>query len=223
MGTDIHMYVEKKIGKEWKADHTIECWSDRNYNMFAMLADIRNGRGFAGIRTGSGYEPIAAPRGEPSDLSSYVRENKTWDHTPTWLTLAEILAAEESGYFEKTTDHVGAVPLTAGDDAMPFGKADNYVDWKERGGGWPHSWSGSVSGKSISNITAEEADKLIAGGYKAAPPSDHAATRYFVTVGWKAKYRDSAESFLAWVRDDLMPLAEKHGAQNVRLVFGFDS
>jgi len=48
--------------------------SGRNYNWFAVLADVRNGRGFAGIKTGEGFDPIADPKGFPSDASRETME-----------------------------------------------------------------------------------------------------------------------------------------------------
>ena len=40
----------------------------RSYNTFAMLANVRNGRGFAGVRTSTGFPVIHEPRGLPDDL-----------------------------------------------------------------------------------------------------------------------------------------------------------
>ena len=39
-------------------------YSDRSYDVFAMLADVRNGSGFAGVVTGEGFLPLAL-RGYP--------------------------------------------------------------------------------------------------------------------------------------------------------------
>lgn len=44
-------------------------WRGRNYNVFAILADVRNGRGFAGVETSKGFKVIAEPRGLPKDMS----------------------------------------------------------------------------------------------------------------------------------------------------------
>lgn len=42
-------------------------FDNRNYDLFAALADVRNGVGFAGVKTGKAIEPIAMPRGIPDD------------------------------------------------------------------------------------------------------------------------------------------------------------
>lgn len=78
MGCDIHFYVEKRINGIWQTadkwsadldddrpyvDYDDRFYRDRNYDLFGILADVRNGRGFAGVTTGEGFVPIAAPQG----------------------------------------------------------------------------------------------------------------------------------------------------------------
>lgn len=100
MGTDIHVAVEVRKADGWhrafpddeakdpwcvqeaaaepgetdwyKTRARVEWYRTRNYNAFAMLANVRNGRGFAGVLTGDGFVPIDDPRGWPSDLSAEV-------------------------------------------------------------------------------------------------------------------------------------------------------
>lgn len=66
----------------------------RNYDVFAILAGVRNGRGFAGIKTGDGFIPIAEPKGLPKDMSALVqRESERWGldgHSHSHLTLKEL-------------------------------------------------------------------------------------------------------------------------------------
>lgn len=100
MGCDIHMYMEKKVNDRWEtADFfhyapnrrgemeltRIEFMGDRNYKLFARLADVRNGYG---------VQPIAYPRGVPKDLSDYVRNwynvEHDWTFGHSYLTLREI-------------------------------------------------------------------------------------------------------------------------------------
>lgn len=97
MGTDIHCVAEirrPKHGGKWEpalspipnkyfqpdepqdeSNRKLEYprlirW--RNYDLFAMLAGVRNGRGFAGVVTGAGFNPISEPRGLPDDLSPHM-------------------------------------------------------------------------------------------------------------------------------------------------------
>lgn len=102
MGCDIHLFVEarksatepwelvaiksrcdwcngKKVRKDGEVCYGCKGFgerigfSSRNYNTFAILANVRNGRGFAGCDTGDGFEPISEPRGLPEDMSSELR------------------------------------------------------------------------------------------------------------------------------------------------------
>lgn len=57
----------KRYGNESK--YQIKPNSSRNYDWFSILANVRNGSGFAGIKTGNGFDVIAEPRGLPDDIS----------------------------------------------------------------------------------------------------------------------------------------------------------
>lgn len=104
MGCDIHLYVERCTDSGWEnIPNQSEEWADpanwysgRNYHLFAILADVRNGHGFAGVKTGEGFIPIAPPRGLPDDVSASIRaKSDEWDidgHSHSHLTVAEILA-----------------------------------------------------------------------------------------------------------------------------------
>src|SRR3990167_8545130 len=135
MGCDIHLAVEVRKGGKWerrlppteardpwlvksasenpgdrwreaRAERT---WYDhRNYDCFAILANVRNGFGVAGIATGGGFTPISAPRGLPPDMSPEVArldyshpehdedsdDVSLGEHSRSWLTLAELLACD---------------------------------------------------------------------------------------------------------------------------------
>lgn len=107
MGTDIHLYVEIKNKDngdleflpaegnapqtDWEKENNHWDWyGGRNYSLFAILANVRNGSGFAGVDTGDGYVPIAMPRGVPEDASPEFAE-RVWGHSASWLNLKEIL------------------------------------------------------------------------------------------------------------------------------------
>jgi hypothetical protein len=113
MGCDIHVYIEKRIGKDsvWTADegHHLEVefegspdervWvhecsaAGRDYELFGLLAGVRS----------YGDECLYQPRELPADLSEKVRlaaENWGMDgHSHTYLTLSEFTeCVEKSGY-----------------------------------------------------------------------------------------------------------------------------
>lgn len=67
-------------------------FDDRNYDLFAMLADLCNGVGFAGHHRGEVLEPIGQPRGIPEDASpEYLEEARRSEaHTFTHHTVREL-------------------------------------------------------------------------------------------------------------------------------------
>ncbi|WP_052350317.1 hypothetical protein [Paenibacillus gorillae] len=106
MGTDIHVYIEQKTIKndnplmtewnsidEWSNDPYFEVtevrkkyWTDRNYLLFAILANVRNRYNI---------QPISLPKGLPDDVSPKVKirsdEENGDAHTRSWLNLKELL------------------------------------------------------------------------------------------------------------------------------------
>lgn len=75
MGTDIHLMLQVKQGGNWLDIEPCAGWSrPRNYDLFAILANIRNGSGFAGVPTGEGFVPISEPRGIPQDLQYRIKD-----------------------------------------------------------------------------------------------------------------------------------------------------
>lgn len=116
MGTDIFIYVEvhrhgrwllaepleknpiwdgepSEMGNEWKPR---ELFSDRVYELFAILANVRNP-----MRAVTPFEYIAEPRGLPSDASRPLREwHNCWKDdafAESWLLVAELLAFDWHG------------------------------------------------------------------------------------------------------------------------------
>ena len=74
----------------WSKDdswHADELYTDRNYYLFAILADVRNGIGKV--------EPIDCPRGVPDDASSgYKYAVDRWDgdaHSHSYFNLDELI------------------------------------------------------------------------------------------------------------------------------------
>ena len=105
MGCDIHMYVEYKnntnINREWccgdyfrmdnpVADEPVikrvELYDDRDYSLFAILADVRNS---------NLVEYIAEPKGLPDDATEFVkREYMAWGsdaNSCSYFTLQELI------------------------------------------------------------------------------------------------------------------------------------
>lgn len=205
-------------------------YHNRNYDVFAILADVRNGRGFAD-ETGDGFRVIRKPRGVPKNVSAVVRDYHLWEHTPSWLLLSEILAFD----WTQETGHAGVIPLLSSQCMNGSFDKDSYEAWLARGGGQPKSWSGGVPGGNSETVPEAAARVLLA-----QPELRRAGTDYYTQVRWTEVYSESASDFLAFVDTFLRPLAIVHDdcrdvpglaehcdvcrrQDNVRVVFGFDS
>ena len=203
MGTDVHgIWQAKKDGK-W-VDIESKWDQDRHYFLFAWLADVRNGFGFAGVSTHDPIKPIAARRGLPPDFdggeehpvhdvavmgrrAEYIEEGEPpvmWlgDHSHSWLTADEILAAERPSSVRK----YGVLTL------------EQYNAWDKVS--QPEAWCGGVMGPNLHTSLPSEI----------GPETTH------VQVSW-IRTDDGLDYFV----DEVRRLKELHG--EVRLVFGFDS
>jgi hypothetical protein len=83
----------------WHVPYNLEYYGGRNYYIFSILADVRNG---------SGVEPINYPKGIPDDASSgYLYMCDQWDsdaHSHSYFTLEDLLNVDWSEY---ESDRIG--------------------------------------------------------------------------------------------------------------------
>lgn len=254
MGADIHLFVEAKGGKHghWhKLDRTVSIpdwrhttqyhlgWGgSRNYNAFAMLANVRNGYGFAGVDTGDGFEPIDAPRGLPEDVSEEIEEESDrWGvdgHSHSYFTLRELLDLEESGYWDKTTTHRGVFLK----EALEKAKAEDIVRKIEGQDVWltrpPESYAGGISGpnigpKDLYTIHFERTYREAAGWLTdvTIPAMTEVADSFVLNSFFTAGMEPSEEGFRPYptvIRDKTRTM--KHwvdSAELIRATFWFDN
>jgi hypothetical protein len=206
MGTDIHCVWQKKNKDNSWTDIQANYDEDRHYYLFAWLADVRNGFGFAGVRTHEPLVPIAEPRGLPADFQvdedyyhTASRETypkwrldyhekgepyNVWlgEHSHSWLTWDEILLAEQP----KDNIKTGIITIA------------EFKEWDKKTP--PESYCGGISGHSI--VVAENINSI-------TPATTH------VRVQW------IDNSCLQYFIDIVQALKNEHGKG--RLVFGFDS
>ena len=96
------LYGEDECSEDEREKILNDYWEDplyigRNYNLFAILANVRNGRGFAGAKTGEGFIPISEPRGFPMDACEETKtdycarfyEEDVEDQTPAGIAAAK--------------------------------------------------------------------------------------------------------------------------------------
>lgn len=233
MGTDIHLYVERRVNGAWVPCDTWEddiyepgaktvpygkrFYNDRCYDLFGILANVRNGSGFAGCDTGDGFIPICEPRGLPDDLSQEICAGASdFIHTPSWLTLRELLDYD----WTRTTNKRGWV------------NGPEYNDWVGCGGRsrdeGPKSWRGGIMGRDVEHITEQEMERRlqnILDQFKGDRDCIGTAIKdllgnKFCKVSWQIPYYRAAAGFLS----ETMPRLWRLGApEDVRIVFWFDS
>ena len=127
MGCDIHLQVEQRVNGAWSIVHDVpEGIDGRNYDLFGVLANVRNGT------WGDALPPIAERRGLPPD---HVRrfdddeEDQFGDHSFSYVTLAELLAYEWDAPVRKV-GYVTAAFAEAWDGVTP---PDSYSAWSNTG------------------------------------------------------------------------------------------
>ncbi|MDG3006431.1 hypothetical protein [Paludisphaera mucosa] len=236
MGCDIHFYVENKVNGDWQSadrwepseasGHEVEpassihykkrFYSDRNYSLFAILADVRNGRGFAGCDTGNGFVPIDDPRGLPDDVSDMVKAaSDCWDgdgHSHSWFTVAELLEYD----WTQTTKHRGYV------SAAQFYE---WNRWRREDGEGPESYCGDVGGGSVEKVSEAEMrrriEEVTAGDwYRSEEKVQEQLPSVYCQVEWEQPYYKAARGFLS---DTLPQLWRLGKPEDVRIVFWFDN
>jgi len=214
MGTDIHAVFEAKKNGEWTGVlSTYE--GGRHYQLFAVLAGVRNGVGFVGTRLGDPVVPISEPRGYPPGFQVI--------DTHRHPIAVECLPERRRRYAVEDAEEAGRpVSMYMGYHDHSWLSADEILDWAANAPtipkygvvsmatfcAWdrkskPREHCGAVFGPGIVVKTMPEVD---AGEY---------ATD--VAVHWTSDLKEELGYFL----DEIARLKKEHG--EVRMVFGFDS
>ena len=83
MGCDIHLHIEVKIHGKW--EHWGNPAIDRNYDLFAVMAGVRNNGDII---------PLSEPKGLPANLTTVTQFAYDYEkpdaHSMSWLSLKEI-------------------------------------------------------------------------------------------------------------------------------------
>lgn len=214
MGTDIHGGFIKVVKDE--KDNVVSKqpiktnWNfDRNYTLFAILAGVRNGYGFAGCYRHEPLQPIAEGRGLPEFIS--VVEDCTddlynewygcWDdeeefgcwlgdHSHTYMTVKEILEWKD---WSNHLSQGGVVSVEHYEDTIDKGKEPEY-------------WSGGISGGEVVVVTENN--------YKCGAKATH------VQCFWQSE--ESLGQMYGWFLEEIERIKNEHG-EDTYLVIGFDS
>lgn len=234
MGCDIHAIAEVKIDGRWRINtdkvfpnpwyekgstdgyskHKYNDYPEdgRSYDWFAVLADVRNGRGFAGSVTGSGFSVIAQPRGVPPYCSPEWRKTvMDWGrdmHSHSYLYVDDF---ENFDWEQGQAEKYGTLNLK------------EYKKYRKTGE-LPEEVNGTVWGAKVRTLDSEDADdyldgKLDLGFDDTGVPQD--PKHVFVKVQWTVNYADYFDYKLnTWV-EPLKKLEKKY--EDARVVFAFDN
>ena len=245
MGTDIHAAIEYRkytndpwqtvkvpnrwAGEDWgdgpEPEMTSKLDIGRSYDLFAILANVRNGSGFAGVPTSTGFECISSERGLPPDISDEGRAACDGEHSATYVNMSELLAFD----WTQTVTKIGVV------------NAVEYEEWKrlEKWHKAPKSYCGGISGPGIKFVTPEEMQRIIDKEHEETEriygSPEHMNTlshtidrikenhhRIHTRITWEMTYAECVSSF--W--KEIFPMMLKkyaHEQNYVRLVMNFDS
>jgi hypothetical protein len=233
MGTDIHCYVEARNQETGKWEQITGFVSDyydpeseyfskpefkfaespldsRNYDEFALLANVRNGRGFAGCDTGDAIQPISMPKGLPTDVCDSIKaQSDEWScdgHSHSWLTAKEI-----KDYPADTTKkiHRGWVNATG------------YKQFKENG--YPDSWCGFVDGRGVVRVLECDFEKVNKAMELLANFEGKDVTKVYTQVQWGTIAKESAPWLFNEALNQLMERSANGTGDDVRIVFWFDN
>lgn len=236
--------VERKQLQEKLWSHPLDI--GRNYNLFAILANVRNGRGFAGVKTGDGYEPIDMPRGLPPDVSQTITKedscsfdaedrNSTLDD---WQIAASRWVAKDysimidpgppmvvsnpdhhshSWYtLKELLDYDWTAKTTVRQGVVSQAV---YAAWDRDKVGYPEHMSGFVTGPKVKNITEEEMQQRIAD-------KEIDDGNYYCSVRFEMRYDRCCDNFVNDTLPELQRIADAEvdgDYTKLRFVFWFDN
>lgn len=148
MGCDIHFLVEKNINGKWTqikgfgncfSEDSESPYEDRNYEVFALLADVRNRHSI---------EPMSELRGVPANASDTVRNYMDGGlHSVSHYILNELLDYDYKNTIVKRSGYV---------------TLDGYRQFKDMGK--PQSWCQGTTSDIVNHCKMDEQLKIVDSG-----------------------------------------------------------
>lgn len=227
MGCDIHLYVEHRRDGVWQAadeferdedglhlkDWTSKFYGARNYDLFSILADVRND---------GNITPIAAPRGIPADASAeYKTMVEDWGcdgHSFSYHTLRQLLDFDWTTMFHKK-------------GWINFETWEKWSRWSRPNGEGPDGWCAAVGGGRVRHLTAPQMDAVLLryNNFSHEQELERQAMlnehrHDYALAEWDISYGERAADFLTYTIPQLLKLAGGvSGVDDVRIVFFFDN
>lgn len=221
MGTDIHGVWQKNDGSKW-VDIESNYEQDRHYQLFAVLADVRNGYGFAGVVTGEPVVPVSPPRGLPPDFAMRDDEEGCDVHVVPDLSCVDPRRREWVKKYDDPVEKLCEVWM--GDHSHSYLTGKEMLAWyanaptvvktgilsREEYDKWdkhspPESYCGGISGQKIVVVDDNEIAKAKTPGWT------------HIKCEWQRPLHEELQYFF----DEVQRLVNEHG--EIRFVFGFDS
>lgn len=198
MGCDIHDVLQVNKNGKWDTI-AFDMFNNRNYSLFALLADVRNGES-------SPIKPISEQKGLPSDFEiddEYHGRHWMGEHSFSFYTLAELKRWLTENTEIKITMKV-FVPFT------------EYVRCKQEND-TPCYLCGGVGGEEIIILTEQQAEDALNGKYAL----NH-VKNYFVDYTFEINLID-AVGIKILIEEIEKIVGTEVAPENVRYVFGFDN
>ena len=197
MGTDIHFHFEKNIDGEWEKIPIPRELNpdDRSYVLFGLLANVRNGKGFAGCEIYEPLVPLFADRGIPDESSLECRYGEASHyHSHTYFSLKEILAID----WNISVINSGVIDRENCEHFIKNGK--------------PKNWCGGISGKEV--LIAPDLDEFLKD-----PRYTH------VRIKWPSYILKDTyfETFMKEVLPRYVNKWEENADETIRVTIFFDS
>lgn len=233
MGCDIHLLLEKRVGGKWspaqpkrtgkysKEPEWPSPYNDRHYDLFAILAGVRNNNGFV---------PISEPKGFPEDMSrEYAAEQESdWlfgDHSFSHLSLAEILDFD----WMQTAECGGLVTFPT---FVRWANSRTWAESDEHGtlNHEPEDYCQDSNAKIVPLAVFEEKFAAMSYEERMAAFADGSAVgellaRTMAQAAWRVTYAHETSAFFSKAVARMLSIAKRDGLgfEDIRCVFGFDS
>ena len=203
MGTDIHCIGQIKIDGQWTNCNFDNIPKHRDYQLFAVMADVRNGIGFGGCDTGNAVEPISKPKGFFEDIHKIFKKERDYMHSFSWLNAKEIFDYRERNQEIKIIKRGVVDP-------------SEYQTFKKYG--YPNSWCGGVSGRTVKMISNSEMENII------KHQNETSNVDYYTKIEWKENLIERLGYFFYDLLNEMISaLGDNDNLEDVRLSFCFDN
>jgi len=185
-----------------------EFYEGRNYQLFSILA---------GVRDYGGVKPIKKPKGFPRDASDTVkRRYRGWGgdaHSPSWYSLKEM---RDFDWSQKAGFVAGIITIKQFKELKESGKE-------------PESYCQGIGGPNIRVVDEGWAQEQLLVEKISLKEGEKSVfedgVNYHVRAAWGKPYKDMADKSFLKVLDEMEAIAKKAKLKQdqIRMVFWFDN